>query len=230
MRCRKVRSYLSAYCNNELSGRIKLPVSEHLSTCSTCRREEAFYRSMAQTARELDGIKASDDFNTKLLNRIAQERFAETRAKAYWPRPVPLFRWGQAIPAFVTTSLVILLAVVTFWPRHGGIGEDGGRTRLGVDDSYLTAQPIGSAETTDALAPNWSFADRIERTEKFNRLSSALVGEGLWHGGDRSSGMLTASHASVPAPYAPGYYRVRQIMRVYMPADMPATGEARRAY
>ena len=79
MRCRKARSYLSAYCNDELTDRTRLAVSDHLSTCSTCRKEEAIYRSMISSGAEIEGLKVDDDFNTRLLNRSAQERFAQTR-------------------------------------------------------------------------------------------------------------------------------------------------------
>ena len=46
MRCRKVRSFLSAYCSDELNVRRKLAVSEHLSACSSCRQQDALIRSM----------------------------------------------------------------------------------------------------------------------------------------------------------------------------------------
>ena len=43
MRCRRTRSFLSAYSNDELTGRQKRAVAEHLAECAECRREEAVY-------------------------------------------------------------------------------------------------------------------------------------------------------------------------------------------
>ena len=132
MRCRKVRSFLSAYCNDELTGRKRLAVREHLSTCCDCRREEAFYGSMKTAAGELPGLSVSADFNPQLLNRIARERFAETRTRAFLPRRAPIVSWSRAVPILAIVPVLALAAA--YWFVGGGTtgptevgGSRGGR-------------------------------------------------------------------------------------------------------
>ncbi|MEW5995170.1 MAG: zf-HC2 domain-containing protein [Candidatus Zixiibacteriota bacterium] len=230
MRCRKARSCLSAYCSGELSNRLKPAVSEHLSTCSDCRREEALYRSMSQAARQLANLAVSADFNGKLLNRIAQARFAETRTKAFLPRRAPLARWGQVIPAFVTTSLVILLAAVTFRPDGGPVSHQAVVAGLGFDDSYLTVQPTGQRQQADRLSLYWSLSSQIERAEKLAQLSNTMVRRSAWPDVGQSAGVLASTTQSSAVPYAPGIYRVRPVVRVYLSPDMPTVREGQGAY
>jgi len=109
MRCRKVRSFLSAYCSGELDRRHNRAVSEHLLTCAACRREEAVYRQMVEAVAEVPQMGITEDFNSRLLNRIAQERFAETRTKAYMPKPAPLFLWRRVAPVLATFCLAVFV-------------------------------------------------------------------------------------------------------------------------
>jgi len=231
MRCRKVRSYLSAYCNGELSSRLKPAVSEHLSTCVACRREEAVYRSIAQATRELDSLKVSEEFNSKLFNRIARERFAETRTKAYLTRRAPVFLWRQIIPAFVVTCTVAVLAIVTFLPDWHKPSDPGSVSYSKLDNSYLTVQPIHNVKRTANLDKNWSLGNELARAERMNRLSSAIIQKGVWHNLDRSYGLTATSSGSLtPTPYVPGYYKVRPVIKIYMSPESPSAKEGRRVY
>jgi len=231
MRCRKVRSYLSAYCNNELSGRLKPVISEHLSTCSACRREEAVYRSISEATKKLSALPLKDDFNNRLFNRIAQERFAETRTKAFLPRRAPVVLWRQVIPAFVTTSLLILLAFVAFSPSNMHQSDGDLIQQLALDDSYLTAQPVSNVQRTANLRKGWSLGDQLAWAERMNRLSNAIIRKGAWGGINRSSGLLTVSiQESTLVPFAMDYHRVRPVVRVYMSPESPSAKEAGRVY
>ena len=231
MRCRRVRSYLSAYCNDELSSRLKPAVSEHLSTCSACRREEVIYRSMSEATGKLSALTVGGDFNGKLLNRIAKERFAETRSKAFLPKRAPVILWRQAIPAFVTTSLVVLLAVVTFSPKVIDRTDGSFAGRKVLDDSYLTVQPVDNTKGTANLDRNWSLGSQLARVERMKRLSNAIVQQGAWRDTDRAYGLMAASaRSSAPAPFVPGYYKVRPVVRVYMLPESPSAKEGGRVY
>ncbi len=228
MRCRRVRSYLSAYCNDELNGSRKQAISEHLSTCSACRREEAFYRSMVQAKAELNSLKVADDFNHKLLNRIAQERFAETRSKAYLPKRAPVVLWRQVIPAFVTTCMVILLAVINFSPSHHSSPNE---FSVALDDSYLTAQPLHNTISSTHLTPDWTLRDQIALAERMNQLSSSIARQEILHSLEHSAGfMMASSRSTPPAPYAPGYYQVRQVIKKFIPPSTQLEKEGGRVY
>ena len=231
MRCRKVRSYLSAYCNDELSSRLKPAVSEHLSTCSACRREEAVYRSMAQATGALSGLAVGSGFNGKLLDRVARERFAETRTKAFLPKRAPVILWRQAIPAFFATTLIILLAVVAFSPENVDRTDGVFARRSALDDSYLTVQPVDDARGTAKLHKGWSLGNQLARAERMNRLSNAIVQPAAWCNIDRSYGLMTASsHTSAPVPFVEGYYKIRSVVKIYMSPPSPSAKEGGRAY
>ena len=110
MRCRKARSLLSAACSDELDARQHAAVREHVADCPSCKWEYAYYSSIREAGQEMPDVPVSDDFNSRLLNRIAEERFAETRTKAYLPKRVPRFQWRSLVPVTVVAGL---LAVVT---------------------------------------------------------------------------------------------------------------------
>ena len=114
MRCQKVRSYLSAYCSGEIDGKKRLVIDEHLSDCAACRKEEAIYYSLNTVKSEIGSLKVSDKFNDNLLNRIAHERFAETRTKAYMPSRPPVLTWAKVLPSAITAVVaVVVTALVT---------------------------------------------------------------------------------------------------------------------
>ncbi len=231
MRCRKVRSYLLAYCSGELNSYLKPAVSVHLSTCSACRREEAVYRSISQANAKLSALTVGSDFNARLFNRIARERFAETRTKAFLPKRAPVILWRQAIPAFVTTGLMILLAVVAFSPKSLRQADDIFARRTGLDDSYLTVQPVDNVKRTVNLDKDWSLGNQLARAEKMNRLSNSIVQQGAWRDIDRSYGLMTASaQAPTPVPYVLGYHKVRPVVKIYMSLESPSAKEGGRAY
>ncbi len=231
MRCRKVRSYLSAYCNNELGESGRLSVSEHLSTCLSCRKEAAIYISLNKARSETERLKVSDDFNAKLLNRIAQERFAETRTQAYLPSTAPSVFWGRAIPAFVAACLVIVVSVVVFSP---GIWDNGGMISTvsnNMDDSYLTAQPTNNPNVTVNLDRRWSFSDQLARAERLSQLSNSMTEQS---GSNWNVYSANTKHVSTNTayqiPYVPDYFRIRPVVRFYGAPSTTSVKEVTRVY
>lgn len=239
MRCRKARSFLSAYCDDELGTRQRLVISEHLSTCAACRREESIYRSMMATRRQLTRMTVRDDFNTRLLNRIAQERFAETRSRAYLPKPAPVFnrgvvatvfgQWRLGVPALVSVGLLMVLMVVSFWPQVGYRGDVARNTPVSLDDSYLTAQPVNNPNMTSQLTGDWSLAGHLAQTERITQLSNSLA-RGHF---SRLVGLRAIPASTVgdrPTPFVSDYYKVRPRMTVYAAPKSSAREEASEVY
>ncbi|UCG60568.1 MAG: zf-HC2 domain-containing protein [Candidatus Zixiibacteriota bacterium] len=231
MRCRRVRSYLSAYSNDELVDRDRLAVSEHLSTCSACRKEAAIYKSIIESRPEANELKVSDDFNVKLLNRIAQERFAETRTKAHLPRTAPRIVWGRAVPAFVTACLVLLVSVSVFSPR---LEEDTDLVDLSsavLNDDYRTVQPTANPNMTAKLDHSWSLNDQLARLDRVSNISDRITQMSGYDWDVYSSGMkLTASYAGQRVPYVADYFRVRPVVRVYGVPEAASVKEVTRVY
>lgn len=194
MRCRKVRSLLSAASFDELGARQQAAVREHTAGCPSCRKEASYYASIKQAVGELPGRGLSDDFNTRLLNRIAEERFAETRTKAYLPKPAPRFAWRLLAPVTATVAL-LAVAVVSMYspserPSHPFVSTTSAQPGH-IDDSYLTVQPLHNPNMTVGLNGAWSLDQQMARAEKLERISSQLTnryGFGNMHlAGSRSS-------------------------------------------
>jgi len=187
MRCRKVRSLLSAACFDELDGRRLLAVREHLSNCATCRHEASLYTSIKQTSRELRAPKLADDFNVRLLNRIAQERFHETRTRAFLPHRAPRLAWRVVAPAMAATALVVVVAVGVMMGPGGESLVSRATVPAPLDDSYLTAQPLRNPNVARGMNGDWSLTRQVAAAERLDRISHQLVDRhgfaGMYTGG-----------------------------------------------
>ncbi|MEA2030501.1 MAG: zf-HC2 domain-containing protein [candidate division Zixibacteria bacterium] len=224
MRCRKVRSYLSAYCGDELSGRRKLAVSEHLAACAECRRAEADYRSLIEAGSQLSTVDVSENFNAKLLNRVARERFAETRTKAYLPRKAPVVRWTTVVaPIAVTASLIFAFLMVGFQP--GTDNFDPGTAR-NTDNSYLTAQPVKNPNMTNSsMQKDWSLTSQMARADRLDRMSQRIVERIRANSIPSTTGLTNVSAtANQPAPWNQTFYRIRPVVRIYQTPDVQKGG------
>jgi len=209
MRCRKVRSFLSAYSRDELDGRKKLRVSEHLLTCAHCRKEEAVYRQLNETVAEIPEFKPSEDFNAKLLGRIANERFAETRTKAYMPKKAPAFSWAKLAPVMVSACLALFL-VISYVPFGAGPSPEMANDGSGLDDSYLTVSPDSNPNMTVQLHKDWSLNEQLAWNQKLDRISNSITpatSRTSWN----SRGVLTSGGIRQDAT---PYYRVNPVLKV----------------
>ena len=229
MRCRKVHSYLSAYCNDELPASERVAVGEHLSACSSCRKEESLYRSMKTAGSQINELKVSDDFNTGLLNRIAQERFAETRTKAYLPKAAPRLLWGKVTPVAVTACLAVLAMVATF---SGGLVDNDSMAvwdNGSLNNSYLTVQPDHNPNLTTQISHSWSFSDQLARAERINELSTSLAVPDAFQRSSLASARQVSTRTS-GGPYVDDYYKVVQVVRIYGSPQSSSAKEAVRVY
>lgn len=234
MRCRKVRSLLPAFSSDELTGRRQVAVREHLSTCASCRQELIVYRSLRDAGRSEPAYSVSEDFNQRLLNRIARERFAETRTRAHLPRPAPWLSWTRWVPATLAAALVAVVGLTMFMPltdspvgvdRFAGVAGNG-------DDAYLTVQPVNNPNVTSRMKRNWSLQDQLARTARLNRVSNHLASSsGFVVFGDQVNSRVVTVSQSGNSPFGRDYFKMRPVIRVYnSTATAPANGEDGRIY
>ncbi|MDH4155668.1 MAG: zf-HC2 domain-containing protein [candidate division Zixibacteria bacterium] len=229
MRCRKARSYLSAYCNDELTDRRRLAVNEHLSTCSSCRKEEAFQRSLRLAEKQLPRLAVSNDFNTRLLNRIAAERFAETRTKAYLPKRAPVLAWSKVVPAAAMTLVFLVMGVITFLPdKNGDPGYIAAGDAATSDNRYLTVQPVNNPNMTINLDKDWSLNAQLARAERINRISDRITPAGSF--GLASNVTQVSSRSIRPLPYVDHYFQVRSVVRIYKSTETSSAEEDLKTY
>ena len=223
MRCRKVRSYLSAYSNNELTGRRLLVVREHLSTCAECRKEEAIYKSMRRAGKVLPDVPVSGDFNAWLLDRIAQERFTETRTRAYLPRTAPVVQWWKVVPAVTAAVLLVffgfnsLLPVLDRNPQQMAAGDES------LDNSYLTVQPTDNPNLEVDLN---KLLAKVERSDRIYQEMARRDGFGAL----QPLETWVNVSASSQAPFVNDYYRIKPVIRVYNFNPATPTGGYDKVY
>lgn len=160
MRCQRVRSFLSAYCKGELIEKRSDAISAHLEGCPKCRYEETAYREMNKSVGELSGITVSDDFNSRLLKRVADERYKETRSKAYLPKKIPVVTLNRLAPVFAAACFIFAFIFSGGTDLFKDTPE--GPIYTEVNDSYLTVQP------------EWEFNKEVERATRINGLMNQL--------------------------------------------------------
>ena len=232
MRCRKVRSYLSAYCSGELTGRRQVAVGEHLAGCSSCREEEAAFNAVHLAGKHLPGFDLSEDFNTRLLNRIARERFAETRTKAFLPKRAPLVAWGKVVPAVVTACAVVLVGIFAFLPGENNSGNFADAPRTSDDALYLTVQPTNNPNMAVNMNKDWSLSEQMARAERINRITSQITPVGSFGSANyryRTTGTNVSARRPT-APYVDNFYRVRTVVRVYQSTVSSQPREEKSTY
>jgi len=192
-----------------------------VASCPSCKREYAIYASIQSAGRELPDEPISDDFNTRLLNRIAEERFAETRTKAYQPKAAPLFAWTR-LATVVATACLAVFAVVSLLPE-GDItspimtaNNSQSVTDSGsLDNSYLTVEPVTNPNMTVPMEKDWSLDRQLARAERVKEISNSIIPVGSFGGPQyqlSSRNLLTGQ----PVPYLLNQYRMRPVVKIYV--------------
>ncbi|MDH3891807.1 MAG: zf-HC2 domain-containing protein [candidate division Zixibacteria bacterium] len=231
MRCRKVRSFLSAYCRDELEGRQRRQVSDHLLACRSCRTQETFYSSLSTASTEISSLKVSNDFNQKLLQRVAKERFAETRTKAFLAREAPLVMWRKVVPVAATACVAVLAFIATMSPVFDSGTPEYANINNQTGEDYMTVQPTANPNLAVQLKDDWSLENQLAKAERFHRISNSVIPASGFTQPGYSGGLnsLTSS-GKRPAPFVANYFRVRPVVRIYVVPQPSTVKEGSHAY
>jgi len=214
MRCRKVRSLLSAACSDELDIRRQAAVRDHLSSCSSCRKEASYYTAIRQAVGQAPQKSVSQDFNARLLDRVARERFLQTRSRAYLAHGAPRLLWRTLVPVAVTAALAIV--VVSGFNRFNQMAPGSSPSAqfpTPMDDSYLTIQPTANHSAVLGMGNDWSLRQQLARSERLESVSREMTNRSGF-GSMHLAGMTTPAGVTYPA--TPQYYMMqRPVYRVY---------------
>jgi hypothetical protein len=175
MRCRKVRSFLPASYRNELPVKRKQSVEEHLQQCPDCRQVETAYRDLFEASRIMENHSVSEDFNARLLNRIARERFRETRTKAYFPKSIPIVTANRV--AAVVATICFIMAFIYAGGINSLVGNDSGTLAVSpnsLDESYRTVQPETNRALAEHVTKDWAFRKQLARANRIKQLMYQL--------------------------------------------------------
>jgi hypothetical protein len=186
---------------------------------------------MRESYQGLPQMKLSEDFNTRLLNRIGQERFAETRTRAYLPKRAPMFRWHLVVPAMATMALVIVTAVGLMMSGAEQQTPQLTASSSAPDNLYQTVEPTNNPNMTANLQKNWSLDRQVAKAERLSRLSDFLTGyQGFSNNHLAGTSVRTTSGLNARVPYNVIYYRVRPVIRVYESSGSGGTREGEKVY
>lgn len=233
MRCRKVRSFLSAYCREEISSPLTVKVQRHLEECPMCRREHEAVRSVQAMVKGTPGLKTSDGFSARLLNRVAQERFGETRSKAYLPGRAPRLG-GLKLATITVTAMVVLALGVSFNMGDRLLTPTGPQTILssapsgGVldEDRYLKVQPTDNPLLNEHKTISRMVA-QYNRWREFSRSLRSHSAAEQFAGGTVGTVMASARSGDVGSDF-----HVRPVVRNYLivPSDQGSSTTGRNTY
>jgi hypothetical protein len=230
MHCQKVRSYLSAYCNDELTGSALSGVSDHLSICVGCRTEEQHFRDLLKGGRELDTYRVSEGFNNRLLDRIAHERFAETRTKAYFPKAAPTLLIRRLVPILVVAGLAVAVVIANFSPNKNLQADVFAVSNVQLDDAYLTAQPVNNPNLSGMLHKGWTLGDQMARQDRINRISRQLTFDFPFNYYNQGNAVSVSARTLSPTPFVDGFYRIQPVIRVFESANPNTSKEQEETY
>lgn len=187
-------------------------MDEHLSGCADCRKEEELYKSLILAKPVLSDMKVSDDFNNNLLNRIAKERFNETRTKAFFPNKPPILIWNKVVPVVVSVCFIFVFGMMYIPTDELNKTPILSNNASGLDDSYLTVQPNNNPNMTIQMNKDWSFEQVLARAERINQITRNMTPAGSF---SSSRTQLTSLKRNVQAPYDINYFRYRPVIRIY---------------
>jgi hypothetical protein len=181
------------------------------------------YRSIRLSGRQFPTRHVSPDFNTRLMDRMARERFADTRTRAYLPKRVPRV-WWRVAPVAVSAVAVMLLAVsFVKSPENQDSPQVRPITSTGRDNSYLTVQPHGNPNMTAHLKPDWSLNNQMAQTDRLARLTNSMTQPSAFADQEIAGRLQPGLVMRNGQPYVVFFYRVQPVITGY---DQPGATNA----
>ena len=113
MNCRKARSYISAYYDDELSYSTREELLKHIENCTNCQKEMLFQEQVRAGLKAFPREELSDDFNDRLLARIYSAPRTEETKISNVPS-VLTFRLRSLAPVFAAAGFIIIAAFLAF--------------------------------------------------------------------------------------------------------------------
>ncbi len=134
MNCRKARSYISAYYDEELSYSTKDELLKHVENCTKCQREMLFQEQVRAGVKSFPTEELTDDFNDRLFARI----YSAPRTEATRISSVPTvlsYRLKSIAPVFAAAGVIVIAAFLAL--------SQFAFTGNGAGDSYVDTQKSG---------------------------------------------------------------------------------------
>lgn len=75
MRCYEAKNLISRYLDNELESKLRIKTEEHLSSCSTCKKELQSLQRISLFLHSYEDISISEDFISKTMLQLYNKSF-----------------------------------------------------------------------------------------------------------------------------------------------------------
>jgi hypothetical protein len=217
MRCRKVRSCLSAYCRGEMAPGVAGDITRHIDSCPSCRREAEAFRAVNRMLTQQPVLKTGDEFSARLFARIANENFAEKRDKAYLPGRIPLMGASRLAVVAATAVIVLLVGAGINLSRMEGpssvpLALSTSNTSGGSEnDLYLTVQPTHNPLLNSQKSVS-RMVQQYNRWRELSRVIRSHSGAEQFMGNGSTVVMASSGYGSAPT----NGIRIRPVVKNYL--------------
>jgi hypothetical protein len=148
-----------------------------LENCPDCRREEAIVRELHSAIDGVETYAVSPDFNSRLLKRIAEERFKETRTKAFMPKKIPILSLNRIAPVVAAACFVFAFIFAGGIDRIIVNDESPVVATIEPDNSYATVRENRDQTVNAYRTQDWAFQKQLARANRIKDLMTRLSNE-----------------------------------------------------
>jgi hypothetical protein len=115
MNCRKFQERIEDYLQGGLDFAGRFAIERHAQQCIDCGKEMADAQKLSQMIRQLNRVKAPEDFESALLKRIGEQHIKRQRQRFWlgWAFRFEMFSWRNA--AAVAGGLLVFSVGLSLW-------------------------------------------------------------------------------------------------------------------
>jgi len=110
MKCGKVRPWLNAFVDGELTGRLSRRIEEHLARCNACRRLYEDLKKLKGRLERMPRFHPSSDFKARLMQSI-QEMRQPTQLEQFGS----VIKWRSFFPLASAAAVILMASFVLFY-------------------------------------------------------------------------------------------------------------------
>ncbi len=119
--CRKVKGELSAYLDKEIKDKRRQFISEHLKSCSECKKEFNILAKRDEYLRQLERVVSSSNFIEKFWQKVSDNEREKIKIKT--KGQIPRIKWAP-IPVMIILLSVLFYNLFSFSFVLSASGKD----------------------------------------------------------------------------------------------------------
>jgi hypothetical protein len=182
MKCAEIQQLLSAYLDNELTGKEQEHVSQHLTTCAQCSQELNTLKTVSNLVSSLPKISAPDELAKRVRHKITETCTPESLTSEN-PWIKFLFRYRPVLIGATSAAAVFLIIYINiiFLSHPKPITEEyGALPAYDSSKSLPLANQINrknDKDTTEQIAKEKTTPNESKSTDSALTLAAPLADE-----------------------------------------------------